>query len=508
MSEFAVIAELPLGTYRARTAGEHLDLVPSPVRLHAALLCAAATGPRATTDGADLVPNDEDLLTLRWLEEHPPDGVHLPRTAEVPTTNYGYRREGTLVKEGGSQPRDKVVPRALVGLVAVDGAFAWTWQNQPPPEVRQTLDALCPDVAHLGNAETPVRMRVGEAQPTHRRAPQADLFRNPPGLDVDVPLLGRTNALISAYTAGRTRPTPAQDRWSASGDEPRSTGFVEAGREVCRYLSLAPHDEPDGPWSTVLLAGFGAPGQPLRDGDHVGWATAVHRALISVIGDGAPAVLTGAYLPGIQPPANRIALQLLTPNTVRAAAIEHEGTVLAVLLPTGTDDVALATVASALSRLRRVTWGRAVRHLSPLPARSARSFWPAAIGPRLFEVRPAAVPDTRPLGRDWTIADAVALSLGFVLRDRPGLTGTGRGDARHRETAERVRRGGLEVHAVDRVMDGDLSRYVHRIDASRVVQPYRARLSLGGLVDDRTLVCLGQSRHLGGGLLVPVERQG
>jgi len=507
VSEFAVIAELPLGAYRARTQGGHLDPVPSPVRLHAALLCAAATGPRALAAGLDLCPNDDDLRTLQWLEHHPPDGVLVPRTAEVRSRIYGYRREGTITAEGGQPARDKVVARAMVGLVAVEGAFAWTWQDRPPREICSSLDALCGDVAYLGNADTPVRMRVGQAQPTHRRAPEADLFATAEGLDVDVPTAGRTEALTGAYAVSRTPPTPRADGWTPSGDAARSADFVETGREPARYLSLNPIDEPDGPWSTVLLAGFGDAGKTLRDSDHVGWATAVHRALIAVVGDEAPAVLTGTYLPGARRPANRVALQLLALDAVQAAGLEHQGPVLAVLLPTGAADADLATVTAAFTKLDRVTWGRAVRLLRPLSARSARSFWPLASAPRQFEVRPAAVPDTRPLGRDWAIADAVALSLGFVLRDRPGLTGVGRGDARHRDTAERVREAGLEVHAVERVMDGDLSRYVHRIDSSRIVQPYRARLSLGGLLDDRTLICVGQSRHLGGGLLVPVEGQ-
>lgn len=503
MTEFAVIASLPLGAYRARTPGGQLDPVPSPTRLHAALLCAAAAGPRATLDGTDLHPNDQDRGALTWLEQHPPDGVALPRTCEVRTLFYGYRREGTLVKEGGVGPKDKVVARPMVGLVAVDGPFAWTWQQPPPAEVRDSLEALCGDVAHLGNAETPVRMRVGAAQPTHRRAPEADLFGTAEGLDVDVPVQGRTDALTLAHEVRRKPATVAADRYSTS-ETAHSADFVEAGREAARYLPLAPAAEPDGPWSTVLLAGFGAPNDTLRDEDHVGWAIAAHRALIALVGDGAPAVLTGTYLPGIQQPANRVALQLFAPDAVRAAGLDHDGVVLGVLLPSGAAGADLATVKRAFTRLHRVTWGRAVRTLTPLAARSARTFWPAA-GTRLFEVRPAAVADTRPIGRDWTIADAVALSLGFVLRDRRDLQGAGRGDARHRETSRLVRQAGLVVHAVERVMDGDLSRYVHRIHDSRVVQPYRARLSLGGLLDDRTLVCVGQSRHIGGGLLVPVE---
>jgi len=508
VTEFALIAELPLGAYRARTPGGRLDPVPSPTRLHAALLCAAAAGPRADLQSGELQPSDPDLAALEWVEQHPPDGVHVPRTVEVPTQTYGYRREGTLLKEGRDEgPKDKVTARPMVGLVAVDGPFAWTWSEPPPPSVQESLAELCGDVAHLGNAETPVRMRVGQARPTHRRAVDADLFATPAGLDVDVPAQGRSSALVTAYAAARKRPTVSADRYSPTSDEPVSASYVPGGREAARYLSLAAREEPPGPWTTSLLAGFGHDDDRLRDGDHVGWATAVHRALISLVGDGAPAVLTGSYLPGAPQPANRVAIQLLTPDAVRAAQLDHTGPVLAVLLPTGASGTDLAVVTQAFARLSRVTWGGATRSLVSLPARSARTFWPVG-GSGSFQVRPAAVPDTRPLGKGWRIADAVALSLGFVLRDRKELQGAGRGDARHRDTCRRVRAAGLEVLAVARVMDGDLSKYVHRIEASRVVQPYRARLALGGLLDNRTLVCLGQSRHLGGGLLVPtVEAQ-
>jgi len=503
VSDFAVIADLPLGAYRARTPGGQVDPMPSPARLHAALLCAAATGPRAHLDGEELAPDIADVEMLQWLEQHPPDGVRLPQTSATRSTVYGYRREGTLVKEGGDTgPKDKVVARPLVGLIAVDGPFAWTWTEPPPAPVRDILGELCGDVAYLGNAETPVRLRVGEAHPTHRRAPDADLFTTPSGLDTDVAAPGRTNALRTAHDLTRLPPSAAADKFSSS-EAPRAVAYVREGREPARYLSLTADDEPPGPWSTVLLAGFGLPRDRLREVDHVGWAAAVHRALIGLVGDGAPPLLTGAYLPGVARPTNRVALQLLAPDAVRAAGIDSNGPVLAVLLPTSAPDADISVVADAFARLRIVSWGASSRSVTSLPARSARLFWPTD-GSGVFEVRPAAVPDTRPVDRNWTIADAVALSLGFVLRDRKALQGAGRGDARHRETARLVREAGLTVHAVNRVMSGDLSRYVHRIDDSRVVQPYRARLSLGGLLDDRTLVCLGQSRHLGGGLLVPV----
>jgi CRISPR-associated protein len=36
-------------------------------------------------------------------------------------------------------------------------------------------------------------------------------------------------------------------------------------------------------------------------------------------------------------------------------------------------------------------------------------------------------------------------------------------------------------------------------------QPWRGVLSLGNLTNDRTIIALGQSRHLGAGLLVPYD---
>ncbi len=97
---FAVLAELPLGAYRGLTADGTLDPVPAPARLHAALLCAAAAGPRAVADGEVLRPSEEDAAALAWLEQHPPDGVCLPRRKEQRTTTVAYRREGTLKAEG------------------------------------------------------------------------------------------------------------------------------------------------------------------------------------------------------------------------------------------------------------------------------------------------------------------------------------------------------------------------------------------------------------------------
>lgn len=502
MSDFAVVAELPLGAYRARTPEEGLDLVPSPTRLHAALLCAAAAGPRAVADGDLLRPSDEDAAALRWLEHHPPDGVALPPLRTVLTPAIAYRREGTLVKEGEDKgPKDKVLGKSLVGLVAVGGPFAWTWRSAPPEEVRASLEELCPDVSHLGTSETPARLRVGTAVPTHRRDPDADLF-SAAGIDMDVAGPGRTDALVARHRADQVRPSAARDRYAPTSDKALSAVYVGEGRLPARYV--APRaDEPDAPWGSVLLAEFGHPGDRLHDHERVGWAVAVHRALISLVGDTAPTVLTGSYAEGVTRPPNRVAVQFLLGHAAVTGGGSGDVPLVAVMLPMGASAPELATVAQAFGRLRVVRRHQGRRALGQLPAKSAQAFWPAAEGggARVWAVDPVAVPDTRPLRGGWTLHDVVALSVGLVLRDRFRVEG--RNNMRYRQMAAAALGGGLEVLTAQRVSQGNLTRFVHRVREGTVVQPYLATLRWNGLLDDRALVCIGQSRHLGGGLLIP-----
>jgi CRISPR-associated protein Csb2 len=99
--------------------------------------------------------------------------------------------------------------------------------------------------------------------------------------------------------------------------------------------------------------------------------------------------------------------------------------------------------------------------------------------------------------------DAVSLSVAMVWRDILGL----RRHQRHWQVtwAAKVRDRGVKVEDLRWVTDGDLSRFVHRINPGAVVRPYKALLNLGDLGTSQGLVAIGQSRHLGGGLLYPVD---
>ncbi len=79
------------------------------------------------------------------------------------------------------------------------------------------------------------------------------------------------------------------------------------------------------------------------------------------------------------------------------------------------------------------------------------------------------------------------------------------GRDRHRRLVDGVNAAGAAVVQIRPLRVTDTDRYVHRTNESTVVRPYTALLSLGDLGGDRSLQAIGQSRHLGGGLLTPQD---
>jgi CRISPR-associated protein Csb2 len=496
---YAIIAELPLGTYHGHAGDGEVDRVPSPARLASALLCAAAQGPRAEQEGDLLHPCGVDTAALRWLESHPPDGMLVPDLHANRPEGQAFR---TRLLETRKQSRIFARTPQKLGSVAVAGGYAWTWRNGPPVSLREAIEALCADVSHLGMAETPVRVRVGTAEPTHDLAPDADWWdAKADDLDIEVAGQGRTDALMAAYLADNaTVPKAAQDKLVTVEAHVRPTR-VTAGVSQARYASRQPAP-PRTPWGQVLLADTSSPLS--GEGDRVRWAVAVHRALIRMIDYGAPPVLTGVYGPGVQRPANRCAIQVLGSEEAEKCG-EAARSAIALMLPSDIDGQDQGVIYRAWRQLTEIHPGRLLR-LSAHRERRADRFWlePAAGRRRLWRTVPAVVPETRGHGRGWTLGDAASLSVGMVLRDQFGFP-AGKGDRWYKDLAETARSRGLRVEEAVAVREGDLSRFIHKIPDGLPLRPYRALLDLADLAAPQCLLAVGQNRHLGNGLLVPQD---
>lgn len=515
---FAIVADLPLGSYRGSSADGNPERIPSVSRLYSALLSAAGFGPRAvqrTPESLDV--SDADESVLRWLEDHPPTSVRIPALA-VNSGNgaAAYRDDGTLKKDSKSGTwAIKKLPKIPNAGTAVDGTFAWIWEQAPPEPVRIALEQLCPDVAYLGTSESPVRLTAmtGDAfEATLDRDPAASLFTTG-ATGIELPGPGRLEELSGAHRAATvTVPSAAKDK---HGTDEKSLAPVPPRKSV-QTAWYTPRQPGVGnvPWPQVITIPVS---QAIPDQDRVTWAVAVHKALVKALDFGAPPLVTGSYPDGVRPPANRVALHFLDESMPALPdAIKANGRTawLAVLVPDRADAADLEALRRALTQVRSLQGKRLWLFPREAKVLNGRQFWdePEPGQVRLWRTAPAAIPDTRG-SRDanWQFSHAALLSLGFVWQDQerdgerilPQVPG--RGSAYYRGLARAVNDAGVAVVHARAVRTSDVNRYVHKINKDAVVRPYTAVLSLGGLPGPRVIQAIGQSRHLGGGLLVPLD---
>lgn len=509
---FAIVADWPLGTYRGAGPDGTPERIPSVARLHSALLCAAGFGPRAVSVGPDSLDlADADAVALRWLEENPPDSVRLP-ALQVNVKNVkkaiAYRDDGTFTKpQKSTMLTTKKLGKAPDEATAVDGQFVWIWRQDPPDLVRTVLEQLCPDVPYLGTTESPVRLTTvigDDFGGTHDLNPKADLFTvGAEGLDR--PVKGRVSELSGAYRSANGKPPSAAGDKCKTDESSHSAVPLRTAVETAWYSPQVAVTA-DVPWPQVITIPMSA---PIPERERVSWAVAVHRALIKLIGEGAPAMITGSYPDGVRRPANRIALHMLDADLALGGGRPS----LLVLVPGDADAADLAVLQQAVTDLSTLRGPRGdSRKLAPADTRvlDGSLFWPAPRPGmiRLWRTTPAAVPETRgSRNAEWNFANAALLSMGFVWKDHRSRVPkiSGRGDAYHRLLAAAVSETGVAVLHTRAVRTTDADKYVHKINEHAVVRPYRACLSLGNLAGSQTILAIGQSRHLGGGLLVPFD---
>jgi CRISPR-associated protein Csb2 len=517
---FAIVAEFPLGTYRGHVGEGELDRWPSPARLHAALLAAAGQGTRAVEVAGVLSPDGDARAVLSWLEGNPPDGLALPLHRVNPATNSVFRDIGQL------RPKmlgTKRINKRDSECVALGASIMWIWETDPPTPVRDTLDELCPDVPYLGQADSPVRLRIESApstRPTHRWDRDARLSTaRRSDVEMSVARPGRASALVTdrARRDSAPPPRPAADRAKTDEDDLRSPVTTAAvGRE--RYVPNDTKPGPASPWAGIwVLPIADDPARPagITLENRVRWSVALHRALIAIHGDGAPSVLTGHYGEGVSLPANRVAIHVVDRDPAMAIPIPARQAFV-VAIPPGVDPGDLVAVGRSVASIRvvRSTGGSTIEidvdAQMPTALSDGSAFWlPPEQGLARCWTTTPAVPGVRPpRGRGWSEADAVTLSVALTWRDvltTDHIAGLGR-DERFRALVDAARVRGVEVYDVRPLSTSRVDRYVHKVSEGLVVQPYIGILSLGDLVPEgRVWASIGQSRHLGGGLLLPID---
>ena len=250
---------------------------PHPDRLFQALVDAA---------------QPEDRAALRWLEQQPAPGIVCGETVPlesaetfVPVNHPGASPDPD---RRGKQPRTFPIsfPRGPVG-------FVWP---EPDDACREALARIAARVANVGRAESLVLLRVeaGDAEPA--LVPDE---RGEQGLRV--PHAGRLDVLDQAFGIGRYPPAAPMVR------------YAEAGRVVALP-----------PWSELIAVRLAHPLSVERVAQA---AEALRRAVLSRVGDDAPAVLHGhgphthvawVGLPNLSPyaPGELLGLAMALPRNI------------------------------------------------------------------------------------------------------------------------------------------------------------------------------------------------
>lgn len=501
MVKLTLTASFPLGTYYGHRSDGSVEAYPSPLRLHAALLNAAAQG--SLSDRGQ--PSAQSLQALRWLEKHPPTGLFQPETQELdPSGNrIAYRDVGTFDSIPKSQRiKKRVTSRPIANGVAVREPYGFVW-NEVPEDIAETLTLLAGDISYLGESHSMAVVSPGDVEPNLVLAPGANCF-TVEALARPIPTEGRTDALIEAYNArfAKKGVTKSRDRF-AKGQLPKSELPTVLSTSEAWYEPVQNTPVEDSPWSIAYLFELE---REIDKRDRVAICTAMHRAIIALLGHGAAPIITGKYNKGVAQPANRLAIQYL-PGEL-AQLIGLSGPHLALFVPTG-------TLPAELSQIRRSTelqqlWSRRTGKIGIQFAnitRSAARFWPEpkAGTIRLWESEMPIIPETRKVregDREWTLGDSALLSAAYVWREE--FTRTKSGQQRYIELRDQVAARDAQVfntHMVSRAVKD----YAHHSHESVPVQPYYATLDLGTLAHPQAAIMLGQSRHIGGGLLKPLD---
>ena len=508
MPPLTITATFPLGVFQGHRADGSADPLPDTARLFSALVNAASQGTDAFAVKGKLGPSSESTAALAWLEQHPPTMIKVPNHVPVQSGRYPttFREEGTI---GGakSSPAPKKRSAAISTGTALASSIGWIWKDAPST-VQECIGRLCADVSCLGEADSPVVLTMDEFTPTHELVASTQQLR-PTGLAMRTPGPGRLDELIQAHAEAHPakRPSEATDRPSLS-QLPHGSRVATRGLQVLRYRS--PHAAPGkSPWPRAMLLALQS---PIRSTDSLMWCVSLHRMLVAMLDQGAPAIVTGHYTRGAAVPPNRVSIQYLPPSLLahlpQRQNFPHGA--LAVLLPDDMSAEDLQAVRWALNMPTRRLWSRAGEVFLDAPLTiNASTFWPE---PRAgwatrWRTLVGMVPETRrqhdhaEFGR-WGLTESALLSVGHVFKQELKIPSS----ANYWDVVRTVREHGVEVINTHLIADSHVSRFVHRTPPSiGVVQPYTAELDLASLVGPRALLALGQARHLGGGLLVPTE---
>ena len=544
---FVISARFLMGLYQGRDSSGEPERYPTPDRLFKALLSVACLNFGYT--GKDCPESEEISESLHWLEGNPPDKMRLPFA--IPSDGYG----AIAYRDKGFQENDKVKMASSPAMSAYryrsDDALEWIWLDPPSERVAGCLENLCEEIPYLGESCSKVHA-VAQVCETNTETPEqrsrtfvrddaTDLGALNSHIFINCPIRGRLEELCGNYKKLNSKKVSKRKVNELTVKETNLLAELPEGRFIgsvaYRGEGLDMHDAATvaPPWDRAILMPVRVISSPVewqpRQSQTVRWAVAMHRFLIRKWGFGAPATLTGRYMkiPGIAQPANNVAIHVLSDSLGQEflskllPSVRHNVPAFLILIPRemSTEDFAELCDICQRSQGSSLYCGHDLETLvfgkADILADSTMWQEPADDRARYWKPVPFAMAETRaftdPQGaRKWRARESVALSIAHVWRDSFGTqserTGHWAKEQGYWAAADAVLDDSSPVQIIDArpTFRTHMEDYAHHVQESNVLRGCNALIQFSeDFSNECCAAAIGQTRHLGGGLLVPVD---
>ncbi|MDY2625691.1 MAG: type I-U CRISPR-associated protein Csb2 [Coriobacteriales bacterium] len=498
-----VRADYLFGCYQGHSQAGELEDVPSVERLHKALFSGACSLERLERKRPDkkLDPLDQKLFS--WLEENAPDAIYLPKAIAQESSAIAYRNKNEIEK--GVDGRKKGCPASSRSFLS--GPVAWYWDAEPENDILERLKDVSQEVPYLGESDSRVLLSANKVD----QVPADALRRCAPMFDVrsfKAASPGYTRELETFFA--QRQKVMKKDKTKENEQECSLQFNFTCLQDVYYENPPEAKDDSDIPW----LHGYALKitDKHVNQEQYVALCVSLHRTLVSKFGDALPKILQRA---GIMPLANGFAIQIISSSVPQnCLSDDGPGDFLIAMLPKGTPAADEAQVVRALSQITRL-YSRSLGSISVVftgEQIDLGKFWsPVPKGSRrLFSTEPLFIPDSRPPASDrknggrWTADDDARIAFGHTWRDYlPAVKA--KGDKGRIELTHLVEKAGVAVRGGRIVPIGNIRSYVHHTNRGSFLVGEQAMIDMSSLGRDRCLCAIGQTRHLGGGLLVPID---
>lgn len=511
-----ISVEYQIFGYQGRNSTGELELFPTPRRLSDTLVAVA----HGVYGVAGLLP-EKFRHAIEWFEDNPPDAVVIPEYSISPSVPTAYRDKGLITKNNdASLNLKKSEAEVAVRRVFYSGPIEYYWKSELSPEMYHALNALCAEVAWLGERQSVASVLLGKVDDIPECAYRATNKRFVPSgtsISLNFPTQGRLKAQEGLFASNNPKrvPTASGDKFKI-GEKENNLPLVTDYQKVVNYVAPATNVYAL-PWiSGFLFDAYSKSGDRLvpwivKDTEMKDWALAFHRTLIRKIYNDIPECVTGNYADQRARPANNVSIQLIHPNWPSRDG-SKETTTFLVAVPRSASPSDVRKIARGLQQIQKLyRKGHGSLVVNNLRKTTLTNFWDSEkyLLSSERQITPLMVSESRPrtnggVSGTWAAEDSVRLSVGHALRDQLELGGSDLGAARHRTLNRAVAEAGVTVVGVKKFLPFYDRDYLHKFPKETQMATFvKGRVDLKEIVPAEAFIAIGQTRHLGGGLLVP-----